>query len=314
MEHEVIHDEESVMMHGGVMHVLHAHGGKAKRISYSTSHAETLSMVNGTESTTLVMVRLSEMMHISLKPTLKELVDIQENGNPALPSDFYMDCRDLFELCTGQKVLPQDKTQRLYVLGIREGRITGRIRQTTLIPTESMTADALTKPMQSPELLQFLTTGMVTIYGVDNHPVISRILPSLQDYDEQTLMMDDEKLLDYVKENPQAAKASPATVLFGLMGVSTSSTMRMALMMGMASMANAQTIHEHEVQPSSNYIGMAMCYFLIYVMVIAAILTEKHVFQLRLRAEDRALHRALCLQADGHEAQGGDGRCYGGRR
>ena len=314
MEHEVIHDEESVMMHGGVMHVLHAHGGKAKRISYSTSHAETLSMVNGTESTTLVMVRLSEMMHISLKPTLKELVDIQENGNPALPSDFYMDCRDLFELCTGQKVLPQDKTQRLYVLGIREGRITGRIRQTTLIPTESMTADALTKPMQSPELLQFLTTGMVTIYGVDNHPVISRILPSLQDYDEQTLMMDDEKLLDYVKENPQAAKASPATVLFGLMGVSTSSTMRMALMMGMASMANAQTIHEHEVQPSSNYIGMAIYYFLIYVMVIAAILTEKHVFQLRLRAEDRALHRALCLQADGHEAQGGDGRCYGGRR
>jgi hypothetical protein len=129
MEHEVIHDEESVMMHGGVMHVLHAHGGKAKRISYSTSHAETLSMVNGTESTTLVMVRLSEMMHISLKPTLKELVDIQEIGSPALPSDFYMDCRDLFELCAGQKVLPQDKAQRLYVLGICEGRIAGRIRQ-----------------------------------------------------------------------------------------------------------------------------------------------------------------------------------------
>ena len=40
MEHEVIHDEESVKMHGGVMHVLHAHGGKAKRISYSTSHAK----------------------------------------------------------------------------------------------------------------------------------------------------------------------------------------------------------------------------------------------------------------------------------
>ena len=88
-----------------------------------------LSMVNGTEATTLVMVRLSEMMHISLKPTLKELVDIQEIGSPALPSDFYMDCRDLFELCAGQKVLPQDKAQRLYVLGICEGRIAGRIRQ-----------------------------------------------------------------------------------------------------------------------------------------------------------------------------------------
>ena len=264
------------------MHVLHAHGGKAKRISYSTSHAETLSMVNGMESTVLVMVRLSEMMHISLQPTLKELVDIQENGNPALPSDFCMDCRDLFELCTGQKVLPQDKTQRLYVLGIREGRITGRIRQTTLIPTESMTADALTKPMQSPELLQFLTTGMVTIYGVDNHPVVSRILPSLQDYDEQTLMLDDEKLLDYAKENPQAIKASPATMLFGLMGVSTSSTMRMALMMGMATMANAQPAQEPEAQTASHYMGLVMYFVLTYIVVIAAIMTEKYVFQLHI--------------------------------
>ena len=96
----------------------------------------------------------------------------------------------------------QDKAQRLYVLGIREGRITGRIRQTTLIPTESMTADALTKPMQSQELLQFLTTGMVTIYGVamgSQSPGDQSHLPPLQDYDEQTLMMDDKKLLDYVK-------------------------------------------------------------------------------------------------------------------
>ena len=50
------------------------------------------------------------------------------------------------------------------MLGIREGRLTGRIRQTSLIPTESITVDALTKPMQSAELLQLLTTGKVTMY------------------------------------------------------------------------------------------------------------------------------------------------------
>eukprot|EP00435_Cladocopium_sp_Y103_P051431 s1017_g16.t1 len=243
MEHEVIHDDESVKMHGGVMHLLHAHGGKAKRISYSTSHGETLSMVNGMESTTLVMVRLSEVMHISLQPTLKELVEIQEHGNPALPSDYYMDCRDLFELSTGQKVLPQDKTQRLYVLGIREGRLTGRIRQISLIPTQSMTADALTKPMQSPELLQFLTTGI--------------------EYDEQTLMMSDEELLEYAKENPSNVKASHATILYGVIGLTSSTTMRMAMMMGMATLACAAEV-----------------YTITFIVVIAAIMVEKYVFQL----------------------------------
>ena len=279
MEHEVVHDIESEKQHGGVMHVLHAHGGKAKRVSYSTSHAETLSMVNGVESTTLVMVRLSEMMHTSLKPTLKELIDIQENGNPALPSDFYMDCRDLFELCTGQKVLPQDKTQRLYVLGIREGRLTGRIRQTSLIPTESMTADALTKPMQSPELLQLLTTGKVTIYGVDNQPVVSRILPSLQEYDEQTLMMNDDELLEHAKQNPKNVKATHATILFGIMGLSSSTTMQMAMMMGMATLASAAD--EMEVKESENkHIGLILHYGITFIVVIAAILVEKYVFQM----------------------------------
>lgn len=213
MEHEVIHDMVPEKQHGGGMHVLHAHGGESKRISYSTSHPETLSMVNGVESITLVMVRLSEMMHISIKPTLKGLVEVQENGNPALPSDFYM-------VCTGQQALPQDKTQRLYVLGIREGRLTGRTRITSLIPTESMTADALTKPMQSPELLQLLTAGKVTIYGVDSQPVVSRILPSLQEYDEQTLMINDDGLLEHAKQNPHNVKATHATIVYGIIVLS----------------------------------------------------------------------------------------------
>ena len=290
LDTETVFDEETVKQHGGVMHVLHSHGGKAKRISYSTSHAETLSMVNGIESSTLVMVRLSEMMHWHPSPTIKELSEIQENGNPVLPTDCYMDCRDLFELCTGQKVLPQDKTQRLYVLGIRECRVTGRLRMISLVPTQSMTADALTKPMVSYELLYLLTTGLVNMFGVDNHPVVSRIIPSLQEYDEQTLMMDDEKILDYVKENPNVAKASHATVLFGLVGISTTTTMKCAMLFAaMTSMTAAQMINDEPIgkinQPlvpkkEFNYIGILMHYIITFMVVIVAILVEKYVFQL----------------------------------
>eukprot|EP00435_Cladocopium_sp_Y103_P030100 s4382_g7.t1 len=66
-------------------------------------------------------------------PTWAQLMRIQENGNPELPMDFYGDCRDLFELVTGLRTLPQDKGQRLYVLGIKEARVTGRIRQVVLV-------------------------------------------------------------------------------------------------------------------------------------------------------------------------------------
>ena len=40
---------------------LYAYGGKAKRVSYSTSHAETLSAVNGLETSGMVATRLTEM-------------------------------------------------------------------------------------------------------------------------------------------------------------------------------------------------------------------------------------------------------------
>lgn len=116
-------DSQSVKAHGGVMHVLHSHGAKAKRVSYSTSHAETLSMVNALESSILITTRLSELAHHLVSPTIAQLTEMQEHGNPTIPSDFYTDCQDLWELVTGMLTLPQDKSQRLYILGIREARL-----------------------------------------------------------------------------------------------------------------------------------------------------------------------------------------------
>ena len=85
--------------------------------------------------------------------------------------------------------LPQDKSQRLYVLGIREARLCGRIRLFTLVPTQSMLADGLTKPMESHALLLLLSAGKVEMFGVDGHPVKSRVLPTLRDMEENDLLM-----------------------------------------------------------------------------------------------------------------------------
>jgi hypothetical protein len=106
-----------------------------------------------------VNIRLSEVLHKDERPTLQQLAAIQEIGNPQLPIDDYGDCNDVFQLVTGCKTLPQDKQQRIYVLSLQESRLAGRIRWMSLIPTRSMVADALTKPMLSPQMMELLTTG-----------------------------------------------------------------------------------------------------------------------------------------------------------
>lgn len=107
----------------GFGHVLFAHGGKSKRVSYSTSHAETLSAVNGLEATSMVSTRLTELWIQEPAPSLKLLTEYQEGGSNLFPVDSATDCRDLFELSTGGKGIPQDRLQRLYVLAIKEARV-----------------------------------------------------------------------------------------------------------------------------------------------------------------------------------------------
>ena len=290
-EHETSYDDDEVKKHGGIMHVLHAHGGKAKRVSYSTSHAETLSMVNGLESTTLVMTRLSELMLRERSPTLEQLIKIQESGNPMLSCDYYMDCKDLWELITGSKVLPQDKSQRLYVLGIREARITGKIRHMVLVPTESMVSDALTKPMLSPGLLMLLTSGKVEIFNMPNHNVLSRIMPSLQEYDENDLVKDDGEILKDVEKMPQNVKASHATILLGMAGNLLASTTSMKSAMLLGAMATG-AMAAGDMQKEINYVaeetyrveyGGTMSYLSVYItmflVVIMAIKIERYTWQ-----------------------------------
>ena len=181
---------------GGPAHILYAHGAKAKRICYSTSHAETLAAISGLETSTLVSLRLAEIMMKDRKPTLQQLAALQEGGVDFLPVDSYTDCKDFFSLTTGATALPQDKSQRIYILAHREARIRGRLRWIILIPTESMTADPLTKSMHSRPLLGLMSDGKVNFYNKDGHPIQARRLPVIEDFDEEQLEKGDTSWLE----------------------------------------------------------------------------------------------------------------------
>ena len=129
---------------------------------------ETLATISGHEAAVLVSVRISKMLRKAKKPSLQQLDEIQETGNPQLPMDNYGDCNDVFQLVTQSRTLPQDKAQRVYNLSLRESRLSGRIRWMILIPARSMSADALTKPMLSRQLMTILTTGILQVEKENN--------------------------------------------------------------------------------------------------------------------------------------------------
>ena len=193
MEKTLSNDETVIM--GGAAHILWGHGAKAKRISYSTSHAETLAAVSGLETSSLVAVRLAEVLYMSKRPSIQGLLACQEGGVRQLPVDDYTDCRDFFELASGDKSVPQDKGQRLYILAFREARLHGRVRWLALTPTQSMTADGLTKSMVAPPLMALLSTGVVQFYNHGDHKMILRRLPQVTHVTEEQLHLTDKELI-----------------------------------------------------------------------------------------------------------------------
>ena len=193
--YEIDGEKVSEELFGGRARILWSQGTRSKRISYSTSHGETLAAINGLESASLVALRVSELLLKDSKPSLQQLAALQERGNDDLPIDHYTDCRDLFELVTGGKSLPQDKAQRIYTLALKEARLCGRIRWFLLIPTEWMTADPLTKPMFSAPLLHLLSSGVVQVGNVGKHFILGRCLPKIELSDDTDLEYEDARLV-----------------------------------------------------------------------------------------------------------------------
>eukprot|EP00959_Pyramimonas_sp_CCMP1952_P113484 2371955-Pyramimonas_sp.AAC.1 len=77
---------------------------------------------------------------------------MSNSGQYVVPIGRLTDCKDMFELVTGLKGVPQDRQQRLAIMALREERVTGRVRYTIHIPTDVMLSDALTKPGVFPQL------------------------------------------------------------------------------------------------------------------------------------------------------------------
>ena len=180
-----VKDAENSM--SGCFHILAVVCHKAKRISSSTSTAETLSAVVGKELGQLVAIRLTGIFStgtqipLRCKNPLQTLIQIQEKGEWCLPIDHYTDCREHFQFVVGEKGVPQDRYQRLYVLSLREDRINGAIRRFIWIPTCSMLVDPLTKPMISKVLFDMLTQGFwqMTCKGPQGQKQLPLLAPAL---------------------------------------------------------------------------------------------------------------------------------------
>ena len=131
-------------------HVLVFISHKAKRVSSSTSTAETIAANLGKEFGQLVNLRLTETLgngiltKLHMPWNLNDLIQVQEQVLYILPVDHVTDCRDLFQLVVGEKGIPQDRYQRVYVMSLREDRVRGAIRHFMWIPTIAMVVDGLT--------------------------------------------------------------------------------------------------------------------------------------------------------------------------
>ena len=156
--------------------------------------AETLIANLSKELAQLVVLRLTEIFGHGiqtpfLKATpLKLLIEIQENAMWAIPVDQVTDCKDVFELVTGQKGVPQDRYQRVYVMSLREDRIKQAIRRFFWIPTQAMLADCLTKQMISNIMYDLLHFGF---WQFDNHgfdPLCAMELAQRQHIDETDIV------------------------------------------------------------------------------------------------------------------------------
>ncbi|OLQ14518.1 hypothetical protein AK812_SmicGene1358 [Symbiodinium microadriaticum] len=193
-EHIVCDDNFVSSNLSGRAQLLHVQSTKAKRVSYSTSHGETLAAIAGLEAATLVSTRLAEITYGGRQPSLQELLAIQETGSSHFPVDAHTDCRDFFELSTGARTLPQDKSQRLYIMAHREARASGRLRWVILTPTECMTADALTKTMVSPCMMHWLSTGTIRFWNCGHPLEMKRLPPPSTTFDEDDLIAGDTSL------------------------------------------------------------------------------------------------------------------------
>ena len=163
--------EREVARQSGRFHNLCSTSGKASRVSYSTSHAETNAAAKTIPLGHMVSLRYTEpefAIKLRRRPLAIDYLKAEQGRELCtLPHDHFVDCMDLWELACGYRGIPQDKGQRLGVLVIREERRSLRHRRLYHVTTHYMLADLLTKYMGyvSKSLHELETSGHWTIKG-----------------------------------------------------------------------------------------------------------------------------------------------------
>ena len=161
---------------GGYGHVLFFSARKASRVSHFTSHAETLSAIGCTQMGQLIASRYTELFIRTLLPdnsevTAHHMLRLVLSDTTVIAHDAVTDCMDLFELMTGGRGIPSDKSQRVAIMALREDRVRHRIRSLLHVPTRGMLADGLTKEGWFDLLLAFATTGKWKLTLLDGQAV-----------------------------------------------------------------------------------------------------------------------------------------------
>ena len=189
-EHDTLDQVLATQLTGGG-HILAQQSRKARRVSHSTSHGETLAGVGGLALAQMIAIRYTEIFFKFLfhrLPVTHDLLKLELSGHYVFPIDVITDCFDLLELVTGARGIPQDKTQRLAVLSLREERLSGRVRFFMHWPTNVMIADALTKTGKFDQLTDFLHDGVLRVDLMADKFITVRRLTSKPSYTEDDLV------------------------------------------------------------------------------------------------------------------------------
>ena len=192
----------------GYTHLLAWSGRKAKRISYSTSHAEALAICAGKDIGIVTALRLTELLMHDYLHNVDTAIKSLESGKLVIPIDQFTDCADAFENIIGTRPLPTDKAERLYVQSMREERTFGCIRHFIKVPGSVMIADCLTKIMKSVSMATMLNFGWLGLSNEEKQklrvkrgmhlsrrsptvqkPLIDDQLPSVQDTIQDALAL-----------------------------------------------------------------------------------------------------------------------------
>jgi hypothetical protein len=176
----------------GSAHCITTSGKKAKRISHSTSHAESLAAHTALTGAELLAMRHTEIF-ICPGARIDDLLWYEDHAIYDLPVDHITDCFDMVELITGHRGVPQDRSQRLLILSLREKRMIGKLRHLMHCDTHDMPANRLTKfDGQDYALLNLLDHGRLLF----KHAMQLRKAPAVkwQQYDESDLHGNSHKL------------------------------------------------------------------------------------------------------------------------